>query len=184
MGTKAIIFDCVGPLLIRNGNIVFDKTISIINGLCGKVTNEETFWATIRKTYHFNDSQLKNLIKILVEGYEKNIPMWDFLFNIKGKYKIGLINNGTSVIYNQWSILYKFEKIFDKTLNSSLLGIRKPDVRIYQQIAELLKVNLNECVFIDDSEINVAGAISAGMKGIIYDFNKHEQFLQQVKLYL
>jgi FMN phosphatase YigB (HAD superfamily) len=184
MEIKAIIFDCVGPLLIRNENIVFDNTTSTINGLCGKVTDEEAFWETIQKTYHLNDSQLKNLIKILIEGYKKNIPMWDFLFSIKGKYKIGLINNGTSVIYNQWSTLFKFEEIFDKTFNSSLLGIRKPDVRIYQQMTKLLKVDPNECVFIDDSEINVTGAISAGMKGIVYNPNKHEQFLQQIKLYI
>ena len=44
----------------------------------------------------------------------------------------------------------------------------KPDEKIYALLCDRYSLNPSECVFIDDTEKNVAAGVKYGMKGIIY----------------
>ncbi|EHY88753.1 HAD-IA family hydrolase [Saccharomonospora azurea] len=55
---------------------------------------------------------------------------------------------------------------FDAVVFSGDVGVAKPDVAVYRLTADRLGVTPGECVFVDDSAVNVAGAVSAGMVGV------------------
>jgi putative hydrolase of the HAD superfamily len=66
---------------------------------------------------------------------------------------------------------YRFEKfglrkLFDVSLSSCYLGLRKPDLAIYKRALDILGRPAERILFIDDREENLAGARSAGMNGI------------------
>ncbi|MDR0967777.1 MAG: HAD-IA family hydrolase [Rickettsiales bacterium] len=42
---------------------------------------------------------------------------------------------------------------------------------MYELSAKRLGVDVSECLFIDDSLINVQGAIKAGMKSFVYNYD-------------
>lgn len=181
---KAIIFDCVGPLLVLRNSWRPNLVTKEINKLCGKATNENEFWLSIKKKHTLDDKEIDTIINEITSGFEKNMPMWDFINGIKKSYLLGLINNGTSTIFNKWKEKYCFAKIFDVIVNSSSLRIRKPDPRIYRFACEKLQIQPHECIFTDDSLQNVQGAEKAGMKGILYNPNTHNEFLKDIHILL
>lgn len=57
----------------------------------------------------------------------------------------------------------KVFELFDHVIESSKLGIRKPDPRIYEMMCEALQVDPNRCVYLDDLGINLKPARAMGM---------------------
>jgi putative hydrolase of the HAD superfamily len=55
---------------------------------------------------------------------------------------------------------------FDVVVESSKVGVRKPEPRFYEIACELLGVHPNECVFLDDLGINLKPAAAMGMHTI------------------
>ncbi len=58
---------------------------------------------------------------------------------------------------------------FDHFIESSVVGIRKPDPRIYQRASELLGVEPNRIAFLDDIGANLKSARALGMTTIKVD---------------
>ena len=56
--------------------------------------------------------------------------------------------------------------MFDVVVESSKVGIRKPDPRIYELICEQMEITPNETVFLDDLGINLKPARALGMTTI------------------
>ena len=56
--------------------------------------------------------------------------------------------------------------IFDHVIESSKIGIRKPDPRIYRMMCEALGVDPARCVYLDDLGINLKPAREMGMHTI------------------
>ena len=55
---------------------------------------------------------------------------------------------------------------FDHVIESSKIGIRKPDPRIYQMACEALDATPAQCVYLDDLGINCKPAAALGMHAI------------------
>jgi len=75
----------------------------------------------------------------------------------------------TGLLSNSWGNEYPREgwhELFDVTVISGEVGMRKPEERIFQHAASLLGVDPRECVFIDDLEANVLAAEALGMTGL------------------
>src|SRR5699024_2504058 len=51
---------------------------------------------------------------------------------------------------------------------SGEVGVEKPDEKIFQEVASRLELPVNDLVLVDDSIINVKGAVEAGMIGVYY----------------
>lgn len=61
----------------------------------------------------------------------------------------------------------KIYQYFDQVILSYEVKMQKPDIRIYQEAADLLGVAVNECIFVGDGGSNeLEGAKLAGMKAI------------------
>lgn len=63
--------------------------------------------------------------------------------------------------------------MFEVVVESSVVGIRKPEPRFYEIACEMLDVSPNECVFLDDLGINLKPARAMGMQTIKVIDPKH-----------
>lgn len=90
----------------------------------------------------------------------------DLMSELRGMYKIGMITNYSQAGYEQY--VTPVENYFDDIVVSSQVGLAKPHREIYELAAIRLKVQSSECVYIDDDDYRVEGAVRAGMAGIIY----------------
>ncbi len=55
---------------------------------------------------------------------------------------------------------------FDAVIESSVIGVRKPEPRFYEIACETINVRPHECVFLDDLGINLKPAAAMGMTTI------------------
>jgi putative hydrolase of the HAD superfamily len=82
--------------------------------------------------------------------------------------KQAIITNNAKEFGDMWRSLIPVDEMFEAVIDSSEVGIRKPDSRIYRLALEQLGVSQPETsVFLDDFEPNVAGARQLGMHGIL-----------------
>ena len=56
--------------------------------------------------------------------------------------------------------------LFDAVVESSKVGVRKPEPRFYEMACEMLGVQPDECVFLDDLGVNLKPAAAMGMTTI------------------
>jgi putative hydrolase of the HAD superfamily len=88
--------------------------------------------------------------------------------SLSGVYNTWLASN-TSVVHYAW-ILERFPRVafYRAAALSYELGAMKPAAAYYEKAIVRLGIEPACSVFIDDSEENVAGAIRAGMHGIVF----------------
>lgn len=100
--------------------------------------------------------------------------------DLRSQYRMGLISNvGRGFRTDLFRSLQG--TLFDEIILSYKVGVTKPDKRIYLAAAERLGVGMEECLLIDDRQINVDGAREAGMRSMQYkDFESFRQQLEEV----
>ena len=81
-------------------------------------------------------------------------------------YKTALLTNISRDGEAMWRGLIPVDDLFDVVVDSSKVGLRKPDARIYQLTCERLGVDPERCLFIDDLACNVDAAGALGMHTI------------------
>jgi epoxide hydrolase-like predicted phosphatase len=105
-------------------------------------------------------SQSAGLIERLMAGVKPEHGMMNAVRAARGQ---GI---RTGLISNSWGDRYDREllgELFDGVVISGEVGIRKPSRRIYLLGAEAIDVPPEECVFVDDLELNLAPARQLGM---------------------
>jgi putative hydrolase of the HAD superfamily len=58
------------------------------------------------------------------------------------------------------------EELFELIVDSSFVGVRKPEPEMYALMLERLELPAEACAFVDDVSVNVDAARDAGMHGI------------------
>jgi len=94
--------------------------------------------------------------------------MVDFVKDLRGRgLATGLLTNNAKEFQEFWRPLMPLDELFDDVIDSSEVGIRKPDRRIYELALERLGVTAAEAVFVDDAPGNIAGAEVVGIAGVL-----------------
>lgn len=187
---KNIIFDLGGVLL----DLSVDSTLASFSNLSGLPQKEirrifETsvefeqyergeisdtvFRDFIRVVYRLDatDQQIDTCwVAMLKELPKKKLEL---LQGIKNQYSTFLLSNTNSIHLSYFNTvsLAPFDKTsfgsyFHKDYYSHLMGKRKPDAEIYQQVLEENKLNPHQTIFLDDNVSNLKGAASLGIKTI------------------
>jgi putative hydrolase of the HAD superfamily len=92
----------------------------------------------------------------------------------KARFKVGCITNNVTTGHGagmagsaaKAAAVAEILGLFDAVLESSKVGVRKPDPRIYQMMCERLAVDPGSCVYLDDLGINCKPAAALGMTAI------------------
>jgi epoxide hydrolase-like predicted phosphatase len=85
-------------------------------------------------------------------------------------YKTALVTNNIVEFREFWRPMVPLDELFDVVVDSSEVGVRKPDRRIYEMtLAELGGVDPARSVFLDDYVGNVEAARRLGMYGIVVE---------------
>ena len=105
----------------------------------------------------------EGLLGRMFSGFQRAEDMHDVVRRVReAGYK-------TALLSNSWGMDYPREgwaDLFDVTVISGEVGMRKPDPDIYQHTVDALDLTPGECVFVDDLRHNVDGAVEAGMVGV------------------
>lgn len=124
----------------------------------------------------------ENMIKYLYEMSDrlKPIPQGvEILNQVRRKgYKTYILSNLSEFCYIKIKD-FDFIKNFDGAIYSYQHKCAKPDEKIYQTLLNLYSLRPEECLFIDDLEVNIIGSKALGIDGIVC--KDHNYVLDQLK---
>ena len=112
------------------------------------------------------DIKGRDIIKLLKGNIRKD--MVGFLKELKSDFKLGCITNNVkpSSKENNDNETKEAMSLFDHIIESSIVGIRKPNPEIYMMSCDALKVSPDQCIYLDDLGINLKPARELGMTTI------------------
>jgi putative hydrolase of the HAD superfamily len=80
--------------------------------------------------------------------------------------RIGLLTNNVKEFGDNWRAMFPIEELCDEVVDSSHVGMRKPDREIYELTCARMDITPGEAVFLDDNADNVAAARAFGMEAV------------------
>ena len=85
-------------------------------------------------------------------------------------FELAILSNELDLFYgaqfrNRVPLLAHFQAIIDATHTNIL----KPDPRAYQMVLDALSLDAALCVFVDDQQRNIDGAIACGLRTVLFD---------------
>jgi putative hydrolase of the HAD superfamily len=102
----------------------------------------------------------------------------DSLFPMRGMKQVieGLVEKGFRVYvlsncgYRFRDFQYKIpgENLFSGMLVSAEEGLLKPDAAIFRRLCDKFDLQMDECLFVDDLQQNIDGAVACGMQGYCF----------------
>ncbi len=183
---RNIVFD-MGNVLIRFDPEEFISRAGITDPADRRIVREELFasveWAQmdmgVETEASFEPKVLARIPERLKEPVRDLLHNWAFprqmipgmeelVQRLKNAgYGIYLLSNASVNQPGYWNQL-PVSRLFDGTLVSAFVKTVKPCPQIYQLFTEKFSLRGEECLFIDDAPINVAGAVAAGWSGIVF----------------
>jgi putative hydrolase of the HAD superfamily len=127
----------------------------------------------------FNDALQAHLPeKVDLEGFREiyfshlhpNEPMIDLMRELRqGGMRMAMLTNNVREWEPLWRAKLPVDEIFELVVDSAFVGMRKPEREIYELTLERLgEVRAEECVFVDDVDVNCAMAAELGMTPVHY----------------
>lgn len=181
---RGIIFDCFGVLYGSSAEIPraicpvelqgeFDSLVKQAD--YGFITGDEY----ARQCADLLDMPLEALRRILYDQWARNEPLTAYLQTLRPNYKVGLLSNISTGTIDRLISPEEQAKWFDVVALSGELHMTKPDPNIFTYVAEQLGLLPEECVMIDDREVNCDGAARAGMHTVWFASN--EQAIRELE---
>jgi len=132
----------------------------------GEITSEEVIdIISSRSTLKREEiAHIFNLRTDILFPLDNNVKLLPILK--KRGFKLYFLSNFPMDIFEEVTSGYYFFKYFDGGVISAQAKSVKPDSRIYKILFDKYSLIPEECIFIDDLEINVKAAEALGMKGI------------------
>jgi putative hydrolase of the HAD superfamily len=114
---------------------------------------------------------LTRLREVYFERLVPNAPMIEFTRSLRDRgVRTALLTNNVREWEPLWrSKLPEIDEIFEVVVDSAFVGMRKPDPRIYELTLERLGTVADDCVFLDDLDVNCQAARELGMAAVRFE---------------
>jgi epoxide hydrolase-like predicted phosphatase len=141
-------------------------------GSIGRITLDDVHRA-LRDRLGLDERQLEAFMADLWREYlgTPNTELIDYVRRLRPRYRTGILSNSFVGAREREQQAYGFEDLVDEIVYSHESGMSKPDPRIYALACTRLDIGPAETVFVDDSEVCVAGAREAGWHAVRYRDN-------------
>jgi putative hydrolase of the HAD superfamily len=131
---------------------------------------------------HLEGFHLERFRDVYFERLEPNRPMIEFMRELRGRgLRMALCTNNV----REWEPLWRaklpeIDEIFEVVVDSAFVGARKPERAIYDLTLDRLgDARAEECVFVDDLDVNCGAARALGMRAV--RFETTEQAIRDVE---
>ncbi|MFF8710111.1 HAD family hydrolase [Streptomyces sp. NPDC015184] len=90
---------------------------------------------------------------------------------LRGRCRLGILSNSFVGARERETSRYRFDELVERIVYSHEIGVEKPDPRAFDTVCAALDVRPENCLFIDDVEVNVEAARTAGMQAHLFEDN-------------
>ncbi len=106
----------------------------------------------------------------VLDGPEEDQRRWRSLFAAARANGVGtaILSNNPGGAEAEEIREWEYRGIVDAVLLSGEIGAEKPEPEAFAAAAAAIDLPVNDCVLVDDSILNVRGAVEAGLVGVLY----------------
>ena len=117
--------------------------------------------------------ELHRFREIYFDALHPNEPMIELMREAKERgFRMGLLTNNVREWEPLWRTMLPVDEIFEVVVDSGFVGCRKPDRQIYDlTLARMGDPTPEECLFVDDTDVNCDAARALGMSAVHYQQN-------------
>ncbi len=131
----------------------------------GELSDKE-HWETVLRYFNQPVDDYPRVYDEYFSGDAVDQELLGFAVSLKKDYQLGLLSNAWVNARLLLGKHFDFIDVFDVSVFSCEVGMRKPEPAIFKVMLEKMDVNAENAVFIDDMPANVEGAKSAGLHAI------------------
>jgi epoxide hydrolase-like predicted phosphatase len=141
-------------------------------GSIGTITLDDAHEA-LKDRLGLDDQKVAQYLADLWREYlgTANTELIEYARELRPRYRTGIVSNSFVGAREREQAAYGFEDLVEEIVYSHEVGFSKPDPRIYALIGTRLNVSPEEMVFLDDSDVCVAGARDVGIHAVRYQSN-------------
>jgi len=180
---KAVIWDMGGVILRTSGEdsrlemakefqvpadtlykLVFDSA-SAEKATVGLIS-ESDHWNFVADNLGVSRDRVQELQDRFWAGDTIEKQLVEFIKSLNKGYKTGLLSNAWSGARQSLDQRIPIGIVFQYSMFSCEVRLRKPDAKIYHRMLELMEVKADEAIFVDDFSENIAGANAVGIHGV------------------
>lgn len=146
-----------------------------------KITKEYLRYNRLKSAFDKLGMQVEDeIINKMSEDYVLSLPNNNFLIKdaifildyLKDSYKLHIITNGFTEVQNKKIINSKINKYFHSIIDSETVGVKKPNIKIFDYALKISDSKPINCLMIGDNlEADILGAINAGFHAIHFNNN-------------
>jgi putative hydrolase of the HAD superfamily len=134
----------------------------------GELTFAE-YWADMQaraKTSFGDEFDVSEMAMAMRDNFAVHHVMVTRVRQLRPSYKTALLTNNVKEFGDGWRGTIPVDDLFDVVIDSSHVGLRKPEQAYFAHALDAVGAAADEAVFLDDMLCNVEGARDAGLTAI------------------
>jgi putative hydrolase of the HAD superfamily len=145
-----------------------------------KITKSALRYGRLKDAFNEIEVQVEDeLIHHLSQAYIEHLTTFNYLFEgtfdilsyLEDKYELHIITNGFEEVQEKKLISSNIRRYFKTITNSEMVGVKKPNPKIFNFALDIANAQPNESIMIGDSlEADIEGAHKIGMDTIHFDY--------------
>jgi putative hydrolase of the HAD superfamily len=131
------------------------------------------------------EPEMHGFREVYFNALEPNEPMIALMRELQASHRMALLTNNVREWEPLWRTMLPVDEIFELVVDSAYVGMRKPEPEIYELTMERLReagvdgLGTDECLFVDDVEVNIEAARELGMTAVHFETN--EQAIPEIR---
>jgi putative hydrolase of the HAD superfamily len=116
-----------------------------------------------------------------MDALDPNTEMIELMAELRDRgLRMAMLTNNVREWEPLWRAKLPVDEIFETVVDSAFVGMRKPDPAIYElTLSRLEGIEAEECLFIDDTEVNCDAARELGIVPV--HFRENEQAIPEIR---
>ena len=162
-------------------NISHEKAFCLVRGHKAHTGSEQEYWRTFSKNHDvtFPKNWPKLYSELKIDSITLNKDVAEIVKNLHDHgYILAILSNTTAARAERIQQLGGY-KLFDLVLLSFEMNVSKPDEKAFRLLLDRANASPEQCLFIDDNQINIQVASGLGFK--VIQFESHEQLRAELK---
>ncbi len=158
-----------------------------------EISKEKLRFNRLNETFNAIDMEVgDNVINKLSEDYIAYLTTHNHIFDgtielleyLKPNYRLHIITNGFEEVQQHKLEKSKIAHYFETVTNSEMVGVKKPNPKMFHFALDLAKTSKENSIMIGDNyEADILGALNVGLDAICFNYHDEEidSTIKQVK---